>query len=235
MSAFSKGLRDGLPIGMGYMAVAFSLGIISRNAGLTPAIGFFSSFFTRASAGELGVYSLIAVGATIAEMVLVCIIANLRYLLMSASLTQKFDPSMPMWKRALVACCVTDEVYGISIAYPGRLPMAYPTAAMLLAGAMWGAGNALGIVAGNILPVNVVSALSVALYGMFIAVFVPPCRKNKAVLIAVASSFAISWLCSALPGISSISSGIRIVILTIVIATVAAIIHPVDIEDEGTN
>lgn len=232
MSTFFKGVRDAVPIAMGYCAVAFSLGITARNAGMTAPMGFFSSFFTRASAGEYGVYTMMAAHASLFEVVAICIIANLRYLLMSAALTQKFAPDMPLWKRILCACCVTDEIFGISIAYKDNLPLAYPLGATIIAGSFWGLGMALGITAGELLPPNAVSALSVALYGMFIAVFIPVCRKDKAVAIAVAASFLLSWVCAEVQPIASVSSGIRTVVLTILIAAAAAIIKPVPEEEQ---
>jgi len=232
MKPFIKGLRDGLPIGAGYFAVAFSLGIIAKNAGLSAPMGFISSFLTRASAGEYGAYTLIAAGATFIELFAVCVIANLRYLLMGAALTQKFDSGMPLWKRIVTACCITDEIFGISIAYPGKLPMSYPVGATLSAATLWACGTACGIIAGNILPVNIVEALSVALYGMFIAIIVPPGKHDRAVGIAVLASFAISWLCSVLPGISGIGSGVKIFILTVLVASAAAIIKPIPDDDD---
>lgn len=230
-TAFRKGLLDGLPIGVGYYAVAFSLGIIASNAGIGPGTGFMSSLLTRASAGEYGVYSLIAAGTTMLEVIAVCCIANLRYLLMGAALSQKFAPDMPMWKRIVCSCCITDEIFGISIAYPGHLPMSYPLGATMVAATLWAAGTASGIIAGNILPPAIVSALGVALYGMFLAIIIPPCRKDGALGIIVLSSFIISTLCSKLPFCSGLSAGIRIVILTIVIAAAAAIIKPVGDEE----
>jgi len=226
--SFLRGIKDAVPIGAGYFAVAFSLGITARNAGMAPVAGFFSSLLTRASAGEYAVYTLMGAGAAYIEVFAVCFIANMRYLLMGASLTQKFAADMPLWKRILASCCITDEIFGISIAYKDDLPLSYPVGATVLAGTMWGAGTAMGIAAGNILPVTVVSALSVALYGMFIAIIIPPSKKDNAVFIAVIAAFLFSWLFDILPGISDISSGVRIVILTLVLSTVAAILKPVD-------
>lgn len=230
--SFLKGMRDAVPIGAGYLAVAFSLGITARDAGIAPVTGFFYSTFTRASAGEYAVYTLMSAGAAYLEILAVCFIANLRYLLMGASLTQKFAPDMPVWQRILASCCITDEIFGISIAYKGHLPLSYPVGATVLAGTMWGMGTALGIAAGNILPEGVVSALSVALYGMFIAIIIPRSRKDHAVLVAVIAGFLLSWLFDVLPGISEISYGIRIVLLTMVIATAATILKPVTDEKE---
>ena len=222
---------DGFPIGMGYFAVSFSLGIIAAKAGLTAWMGFVGSFLTRASAGEYGVYSLIAIGASYVEVVAMCLVTNLRYLLMSTALTQKFASNVSLLKRILVACCVTDEIFGISIAYPGNLPPAYPFGAMLVSTTMWASGTAVGIVAGEILPPHVVAALSVALYGMFIAIIIPPSKRDNAVGISVIASFLLSWLCSVLPTVREMSAGTRTIVLTIVIAAIAAYVKPVKIED----
>ena len=124
-----QGLRDGTPIAMGYFAVAFSLGIIAVQAGLTAPMGFVSSFFTRASAGEYGTYTLIAAGAAWAEIVVMCLVVNLRYMLMSAALSQKIRPGTAWGHRLMMALCITDEVFGISVAYPGYTPPAYTYAA----------------------------------------------------------------------------------------------------------
>lgn len=229
-SPFVCGVRDGIPIGLGYFTVAFSLGIIARKAGLTAVEGFIGSLLTRASAGEYGVYTQIATEAAFAEVALMCIVTNLRYLLMGASLTQKFHPDTPQWKRVLLACCITDEVYGISIAYRGWLAPSYTYGAMLISGLMWASGTASGIIAGSTLPVNIVSALSVALYGMFLAIIVPPAKRDRALLIAVIVSFLASWLLQITPVIREMDAGMRTIILTVVISAAAAWIRPVRTE-----
>lgn len=233
-SAFLKGMRDGFPIGLGYFAVSFSLGIIAKKGGLTPIIGFFSSLFVRASAGEYAGYTSIATHASYWELVIITVIANARYLLMNCALSQKFSSATGIVKRILVGACCTDEIFGISIAWPGYLKPAYTFGATAIAGPMWALGTALGIVAGGTLPVRAVSALSVALYGMFLAIIVPPSKKDKAVAIAVVASFALSYLFSILPVVKTISAGTRTIILTIVIAAVAAILKPVpDLPEDG--
>lgn len=229
-NTFLKGMRDGFPIGLGYFAVSFSLGIMARKGGLTPLMGFFSSLFTRASAGEYAVYSVIAIGGTYLETFVISLIANARYLLMNTALSQKFDEKTGLLTRLLVGCCCTDEIFGISIAWPGKLKPAYTYAATIVAGPMWALGTALGIVAGNMMPARAVSALSVALYGMFLAIIIPPSKKDRAVAIAVAVSFALSFLCTKLPVIGSISSGTRTIILTVIISLAAALLKPIEEE-----
>ena len=226
-STFLRGVRDGIPIALGYYAVAFSLGIIASNAGIGALLGFVGSFFTRASAGEYGVYTLVAASATYAEVVGMSLITNLRYLLMSTALSQKFSEGTSLAKRVLVSFCVTDEIFGISIAYPGNLEPAYTYGAALISTVFWASGTASGIIAGDVLPANVVSALSVALYGMFLAIIIPPSRKDRAVGIAVVMSFLLSGVCAVMPVVSDLSSGTRTILLTILISATAAICKPV--------
>ena len=221
-----KGMRDGIPIGLGYFAVSFSLGILAKKGGIGPLMGFISSFFTRASAGEYGVYSLVAAGASYIEVFLMSLITNARYLLMSTTLTQKFKEDTSLIKRLIVGCCVTDEIFGISIAYPGYLDPAYTYGAALVSTPMWAAGTAIGIVAGSVLPTNIVSALSVALYGMFLAIIIPPAKKDKAVAVAVILSFLLSYICTYAPYLKELSSGTRTIILTLAISAGAALIKP---------
>lgn len=228
-----EGLRDGTPIALGYFAVAFSLGIIAKGAGLTAVVGFVSSFFTRASAGEYGVYTLIAVGGVYAEIVAMCLVTNLRYMLMSAALSQKIAPGTSWLHRILMACCITDEVFGISIAHRGYTPPAYTYSAALISTVFWASGCAAGIVAGGVLPPSVVSALSVALYGMFLAIIMPPSRRDGNVLLAVVVSFVMSGLCAVAPVVGQWSGGMRTIVLTIVISALVAWLKPIDVDKDG--
>ncbi|MGN1345473.1 MAG: AzlC family ABC transporter permease, partial [Eubacteriales bacterium] len=172
--AAAEGFRDGIPIGLGYFAVSFSLGIAARNAGLTAVQGFLASFFTNASAGEYVGFTIISIGGTYIEMAVMTLIANARYLLMSCALSQKFHETTALLHRLIVGFYVTDELFAIAVARPGYLDPYYSYGAILIAAPCWGLGTALGILMGNLLPLRVVSALSVALYGMFLAIIIPP-------------------------------------------------------------
>jgi len=230
----THGLRDGIPIALGYFAVAFSLGIIASKAGLTAPMGFLSSFFTRASAGEYGTYTLVAVNAAYVEVVAMCMVVNLRYMLMSAALSQKIAPGTSWLHRLLMACCITDEVFGISVAHPGYTPPAYTYAAALISTLFWASGCAIGIMAGSLLPQPMVTALSMSLYGMFLAIIIPAAHKDRHVLYALMASFVLSGLCAMAPVVGQWSSGMRTVVLTILISSVAAWLKPIKTEADGT-
>ena len=222
-----RGARDGFPIGLGYFAVAFSLGITAKAAGLTPVQGFLASFLNHASAGEYALFSLIAASAAYWEVAVVIFIANMRYLLMSAALSQRFPPETSFWHRFFVGFGITDEIFGLGVARPGWVSPPYLYSAFLVAELFWSSGTASGIVAGNILPANVVSALSVAIYGMFLAIIIPPARQDRVVGTLVAVSFVASYMFSILPVVRELSSGMQTIILTVTISALAAVLFPV--------
>lgn len=229
---FIKGMQHGIPIGLGYLAVSFSLGVAAKNAGLTAFQGFMASLLNNASAGEYAGFTVIAANASYLEMVLMTLIANARYLLMSCSLSQKFAPDTPLGHRLLAGFDVTDEIFGITITRPGALNPYYTYGAMAIATPCWAVGTALGVIAGNMLPLRAVSALSVALFGMFLAVIIPPARKNRVVAVFVLISFLASFAAANLPYISSLSGGTRTIILTVVISAIAAALFPVKEEEK---
>ena len=230
--ACRDGLRDGVPIGMGYFAVAFSLGIAARSAGLTPLQGFIASFLTSASAGEHAAFTLIAAQATFIELAMIVLVANARYLLMSCALTQRLSPDMPFFHRFLIGLHVTDEIFGVTIARPGAIDPFYCYGAMITAIPPWALATALGIALGNLLPLRIVSALSVALYGMFLAIIIPPARKDRVVAFLVFGGFACSYAATRLPGLSLLSGGNRTIILTVALSAAAAALFPVHQEEE---
>lgn len=135
---FCDGMRDGVPIALGYFAVSFSLGIAARKAGFTPFQGFLVSLLNNASAGEYAAFALIMANATYFEVAVITLIANARYLLMSCALAQRFAPETPFWHRLLIGYDVTDELFGITIARPGNLNPYYTYGAILLAAPAWG-------------------------------------------------------------------------------------------------
>lgn len=224
---YRKGLVDGIPIGLGYFAVAFTLGIVAKKAGLTPFQALLAAGLTNASAGGYAGFTLIGENASYIEMILTQLIVNARYLLMAFALSQKLAPKTTTLHRSLVAFDVTDEIFGISIAVKGHLNPFYNYGAMTVSIPCWAMGTCLGVVMGNTLPEVVVSALGVGLYGMFIAIIVPKAAKDKImaglVLVSMVGSFAFTKISL----FSGISEGIRVIILTVAISLGAAILFPV--------
>ena len=224
---FFKGLRDGVPIAMGYLAVAFTLGIAAANINMSAFQSFLMSFGMLASAGEYAAIILIGSAAGVVEMIATTLVINLRYFLMSCSLSQKLSSDVPMWKRLLLAWFVTDELFGISSAVEGYLDPIYTYGAASVSVAGWCLGTVLGVIAGDILPARLASAMNVALYGMFLAIIIPPARRSRFMAGLIVISMAASLAFSKAPVISGISEGFRIIILTLVIAGTAACLRPV--------
>ncbi len=229
---FLRGMRAGVPISLGYFAVALSLGMAAANAGMTAFQATLTSFLINASAGEYIGFTLIAAHASYLEVFVMEAVANARYLLMSCALSQKLSPKTTTAERLLLGYCITDEVFGASISQDGYLNPRFTYGAMAVAVPGWSLGTLCGVLIGSLLPAWLVGALSVSLYGMFISVFVPEAKKNKIVAALVLISFAASFAFMKMPVFGGISDGIKIIILTVVISLIAAIIFPVK-EDEA--
>ncbi len=234
-SLFFEGLRAGIPICLGYLAVSFSIGICAKNAGLNVLQGLLASLLNNASAGEYALFTAISSPSPYVEVLLVTLVANARYLLMGFAMAQKLSPDMSIPRRMLVGFDLTDEVFGVIISKDGYVPTAFIYGTFVLPILGWSTGTVIGIIAGNVLPISVVQALSASLYGMFLAVFVPQAKKDLKVGIFVLVSFAASLAASLLPYISALSDGTRIIILTVVISAIAAAVCPIQDKVEEKN
>lgn len=234
MKSFLRGAKDGIPIALGYLAVAITLGIAAKNAGLNVLQAVIASLTNNASAGEFVGFTLIAANAPYVELILMEALTNARYMLMSTALSQKLSEKVGTVQRLLLGLCITDEIFGISVAYGEKLDPRYSYGAFALACPAWALGTLIGAVLGSVLPLRAVSALSVGLYGMFLAIFVPPAKEDRVVLGCVAAAFLLSWLFSVIPLLSRLSTGLTTILLTVLISLAAAILFPVK-EEEKTN
>lgn len=232
---FRYGLRDGIPIALGYFAVAFTLGIAAKNAGFTALQAGIASLTLNASAGEFAGFTLIAAGATYGEVALMELIANARYFLMSCALSQKLSPDTSLLHRLIIGFDVTDEIFAVSVAVPGTLHPFYTYGVMALAMPGWSLGTVLGVIMGNILPARMVSALSVGLFGMFIAIIIPPARTSKVIAGLIALCFAASYIVNRLPLLDGISTGLKTIGLTVCLSLLAALFFPVQEQEEAAH
>ncbi len=226
-SWYLRGIKDGIPIALGYLVVSFTLGIAAKQIGITAMQATIISFTNNASAGEFAAFNVIAANASYIEMAITELIVNLRYILMSCALSQKISSDTPFFHRFIIAFDITDEIFGISVSRPEMLHPFYSYGAMTVALPGWALGTCLGVICGNVIPIRVLSAMSVALYGMFIAVIIPPTKHNKVIAHIVPISMIASAIFAFAPIIKNISSGFRIIILTIIISAVAAILFPI--------
>lgn len=232
---FKRGIQDGIPIGLGYFAVSFTFGMMAVSGGLTAWQAVLISLTNLTSAGQFAGLGIIVAGGSIWEMALTQLVINLRYGLMSFSLSQKLEKNISTGHRLAVAFGVTDEIFGVSASQEGRLSPWYNYGVMSMAIPGWTLGTLVGAVLGNVLPGFLVSALNVAIYGMFLAVIIPPAKKNKSVLGVVIGAMAISTVFAVVPVLNKVSSGFVIIITTLIVAGLAAHFSPIPEEKEAES
>ena len=231
LDEFKQGCQNAIPICLGYIAVSFVFGIEAVKIGMSVFQAGFTSLVNVTSAGQFSALDIIAREGSYIELIILQLIINLRYLLMSCALSQKLDPSITTLQRLVISYGVTDEIFALSFFKKGRLRPAYSYGLILVSVFGWVLGTVLGAFSGKILPHRLLSCLGLAIYGMFIAIIIPDTRKSKGALAVVLSSMALATIFNYVPVLAShISSGFRIIIITIVVAAAAAIIWPVDPE-----
>lgn len=224
---FREGLKDGVPIALGYLSVSFSIGIMALSSGLSVFQGALMSVTNVTSAGQFAGLAVIASGGTVIELILTQFIINLRYALMSLSLSQKLPEHMPLWQRMAIAFANTDEIFAVAMGRQKSLTFPYMAGLQLLPVLGWTGGTVLGAVAGEVLPAAVSSALSVALYGMFFAIVVPAAVKIRPVLVVAVLAACLSCAIYYIPLFSGISAGMSIVLSTVAASAAGAVLFPV--------
>ena len=227
---FKKGMYDGIPIMLGYLSVSFGFGILAVKCGLSVFSAGMISLTNLTSAGQAAGVDIIAAGGTIIEMILVQITINMRYSLMALSLSQKCDESFTPIHRLIAAYGITDEIFALCAAQQQKLRPSYMYGMIAVATLGWTSGTVLGAAAGELLPASVSSAMGIMLYGMFIAIIIPPARKSISVLVTVIIAAVISILFRYV--ITAVSGGFAVMISAIIAAAAAALLFPVK-DEEG--
>ncbi|MBQ2546333.1 MAG: AzlC family ABC transporter permease [Clostridia bacterium] len=226
---FFRGLLHGVPIALGYLSVSFGFGILAVRAGLAVWQATLISAACVTSAGQVAGVEILAAAGGLAELALVQLTVNLRYALMSLSLSQKTAESFTLPKRLAASFGITDEIFAVCAAEPVPLTFSYMAGVILISAAGWIAGTALGAAAGEILPERISAALGIVLYGMFIAIVVPTARKRRGVLFAALAAAALSVLSRIL--IPALSGGFSVILCTLIAASAAALLFPIGGED----
>ena len=226
-NSFKKGLKDGLPICLGYFSVSFAFGIFSVENGLTVFQAVLISLMNLTSAGQLAAVPIIAAGGTLAELALSQLVINSRYSLMSVSLSQKLSPSVTLLKRMAIAYGNTDEIFAVSVSNKEDVGSRYMTGIILLPVLGWTSGTLIGAVAGNILPPMVTAALGVAIYGMFIAIVVPVAKKEKNTALCVLMAIALSCAFRYIPLLQKVPSGFTVIICAVAASALFALVAPI--------
>ena len=224
---FKKGLIDGIPICLGYLSVSFAFGIFSVENGLSPQEALLISMSCATSAGQLAAVPIIAGAGSLIELAISQLVINMRYALMSISLSQKFDKNITTADRLAIAFVNTDEVFAVSSGQPGKVSKWYMYGLMLLPWLGWSSGTIIGALVGNILPAIVTSSLGVAIYGMFIAIVVPEMKQSRPVAVCIAIAVTLSCLFYFLPVLNTVRSGFTIIICACTASAVMAIAAPV--------
>ena len=235
-NSFTKGMRDGIPTALGYLSVSFGFGILAINLGLSVFEAVLISITNLTSAGQVAGVGIIAAGGTLIEMLLTQLVLNIRYSLMGLSLSQKLDCKFNTFHRMVISFGITDENFAVAYSQTTPITPAYMYGMILVSAAGWTLGTLLGAVAGNILPTSLTAAMGILVYGMFIAIIIPPARKSRGILAAVVIGAACSIVIKY--AFSFISSGFSVIISAVIAATVCAIFFPLPIEDsdkEGTT
>lgn len=230
-SDFLRGMSHGIPISLGYLSVSFGFGIKAVSTGLSVLASSLISATNLTSAGQSAGVDIIAVGGTIIEMILVQLTINIRYSLMALSLSQKLDRKFTLPHRLIASYGITDEIFAVCSAQKQKLTPAYMYGMILISATGWIAGTALGATAGQLLPESISSALGIVLYGMFMAVIVPPARKQRSVLVVVLLSASASILFKYL--ITAVSSGFAVIISAVIASVAGAILFPVGEEEQS--
>lgn len=229
---FLRGLNHGLPIGLGYLSVSFGFGILAVKNGLSVFQSSVISASNLTSAGQAAGVEIIAAGGALLEMILVQLTINIRYSLMALSLSQKLDKSFTTPHRLLASYGITDEIFAVCSAQRGALTPAYMYGMILISAVGWVLGTFLGASAGELLPPSVTSAMGIVLYGMFIAIIIPPSRKRKSILFVTIAAALLSIFFRYV--LTFISGGFAMMICAIVAAALGAWLFPVPDEGEGT-
>lgn len=239
---FKYGLKNGLPIGLGYLSVSFAFGVQASLLGIPALIALFTSMTNMTSAGQLaGLEIMAALNSAsnllnlILMMVLTQLVINARYFLMSVSLTQKLDESFNLPQRFLCSFAVTDEIYALAVAKPKPIGTKYFYGLALLPYLCWALGTILGALAGDILPKEISSSLGIALYAMFIAIIIPPATKSLGVTFTILIAAGISCLFTFVPALSVVQKGIVYVISAVVAAVAMAIVFPVKMPSDDDD
>lgn len=232
---FARGLKDGLPICLGYISVSFAFGMTVAQSGMPLWVALFISVTNLTSAGQFAGFDLILNGAMYLELAITTLVINLRYFLMSLSLSQKVDSAMTLLQRSVLSFGITDEVFAVAMQQKGFVSACYFAGLILTPFTGWMAGTFLGAAATGLLPASLRSALGIAIYGMFLAIILPPTRKSRPVLLVVVLAAGLSCMFRYVPLFQSVSQGWATILCTLIACAFAAYRYPVEEPREGAK
>ncbi len=230
---FKQGLAAGMPIGIGYVPVAFTFGFMAVSGGLPVWAAVLISFTNLTSAGQFAGTNLIVAGAGSVEVALTTFVINLRYILMSLALSQKIDAAASLKERLIWSFGITDETFVVASVGNKTLTSSYMFGLIALPILGWNAGTLLGGCISQVLPEALQNAMGIGLYAMFVALIVPAARDSARVLLIILIAVAVNCLLMYIPAFSFISSGFRVILATIAASAVGAFLYPEESGEGG--
>ena len=232
---FHNGITDSIPIALGYLSVSIGFGISAATAGMSPIIAILISLTNMTSAGQVAGVGVILAAGSFIEMALTQLTINLRYSLMSISLSQKLDSNFNFFHRAVCGFGITDEIFAVASSKKGSVGPKYMRGLIFMPYICWTLGTVIGALAGSLLPVPLKNALGIAIFGMFVAIVLPDAKKSLGISLAAAISGLISCVLYYVPIFSSIGSGFSIIICALIASAIVSILHPIADEEEGVH
>lgn len=233
MEEFLRGCKKGLPIALGYFPVAFSFGVLVVSSGLPLGLATLISLTNLTSSGQFAGVSLMLAQASYFEVALTLLMINARYFLMSLSLSQKIDQKMKTIERMMIAFGITDETFSVASLEEGTLSFHFMLGFILIPIIGWTSGTLVGETLMNFLPTSIQNAMGIALYGMFLAIIVPASAKSRPILNVVLLCACISFMFYYIPLFSSVSSGLKLILSTLIGAIYGALRYPIKEEVES--
>ena len=224
---FINGIKDGIPICLGYFSVSMAFGLTAALSGFPVWAAILTSFTNLTSAGQFAGVNIVLAGGRLIELAITTLIINMRYFLMSLSVSQKIDSSMKLWQRFLISFGITDEIFAVSMRSERSLTASYMAGLILTPIFGWTTGTMAGAVATSVMPAALSSAMGIALYGMFIAIIIPPAREKKSVFVAVLISVVISVIFEFAPFLKNFSQGWTVIIITLAVSAFCATVFPI--------
>lgn len=229
---FQKGLRDGIPIFLGYISVSFAFGMMAAEGGLPVWMAVLISVTNLTSSGQVAGTTLMLAGGSLLEIGITTFVINIRYMLMSLSLSQKLSPEMKLWQRCVLSFGNTDEIFAVSMQQNGRIPAPYLAGLILLPFMGWTFGTFIGAAMANILPEMIRSALGIAIYGMFVAIIIPPAKHSRPILLVILLAIAVSCLFAYTPVLNQLSTGWVIILCAVLAAGFVAWKFPIPDQED---
>lgn len=234
-NSFKKGLKDGLPIGLGYFSVSFTFGMMAVSAGIPVWAAVLISMTNLTSAGQFAGLSIIAGAGSLVEMAMTQLVINARYSLMSLTLSQKMEKRFSIPKRLIAAFSNTDEIFAVAVNQGKEIGAKYYSGLSIIPYAGWTLGTLFGAVAGGFLPPVVNDALGLAIYAMFIAIIIPPAKKSAPIRLVIFAAVILSCLFYFVPFLKNVSSGFSIIICAVAASIIAAIVNPINDDEPETE